>query len=665
MKRKIQNLNSLGFILQKFTIVLVFLFGGFCCESLGVEIKHLAQQKSALQASSNPDLTPDPKVDEQLFMIRQLEHLYSQWPRNFGDPKNVAKDLARVRHQLVRGEEYAKEKMMDKRLIDMYEESIKLIDNYSVFLKNINLIDGDFYDKKISEDRSNLIEKTAEGLGAMTAVGFEPMSASAILVGMLIRSGIESDNRNKKHEREKEFEIQKETNKYLNERSRTFGKIEIQVDVLAEKLKFEPLEVGFDQENNDDEKVYKAWKELDVNFLYERVENLKKIRHRDPFVYFESGLILDQTANIYKNANTLDSDSVCENALKSAVDDYIKAVQLVPKGKQHNSIRADFIKAAARSASRLLYHSKKKDELPIWLANKALEIQPSDPEANVRLIKAFALARNGRHDESIKLFEECKNIIGDNYVVYYEWACLLSLAGEHDKSFEKLKIAWEKGFRNIRWLKMDYDLSALRDHKKQDFKSLIAISLNYEIDYGFVWNNIGYTNNSGFDLRNFASRNIWFDKNGNEYVEVYFAKNIPSGKTTWFKGVFDEGSQSQNKDFKWFIICDENSPIKPIGALDCKGSYKGHATLGKIDKSSIETTEVIKLKVFSDDEKVSVLINDTTIIKDSYIEDCSAEQFGKTISGKVFFANKLAYGWYQLPIDKERGFIRSFWVVKE
>jgi hypothetical protein len=211
MKRKIQNLNTLGFILQKFTIVLVFLFGGFCCESLGFEIKHLAQQKSALQASSNPDLTPDPKVDEQLFMIRQLEHLYSQWPRNFGDPKNVAKDLARVRHQLVRGEEYAKEKMMDKRLIDMYEESIKLIDNYSVFLKNINLIDGDFYDKKTSEDRSNLIEKTAEGLGAMTAVGFEPMSASAILVGMLIRSGIESDNRNKKHEREKEFEIQKET----------------------------------------------------------------------------------------------------------------------------------------------------------------------------------------------------------------------------------------------------------------------------------------------------------------------------------------------------------------------------------------------------------------------------------------------------------------------
>ena len=620
----------------------------------------------SLQAFSNPDLNPDPKVDEQLFMIRQLEHLYSQWPRNFGDPKNVAKDLARVRHQLVRGEEYAKEKTMDKRLIDMYEESIKLADNYSDFLKNINLIDGDFYDKKISEDQINLIGKTAEGLGAMAAVGFEPISASAILVEKLIRSEIESDSRNKKHEREKAFEIQKETNKYLNARSKTFGKIEIQADVLAEKLKLEPLEVGFDQENNDDEKVYKAWKEQDVDFLYQRVENLKKIRHRDPFVYFESGLILDQTANIYKSKNTLDSDSMCEYVLKLAVDDYIRAVQLVPKGKQHNSIRADFIKSAARSASNLLYHSKKKDELSIWLANRALEIQPLDPEAKVRFIKAFALARNGRHDESLKIFEECKNIIGDNYMVYYDWACLLSLAGKYDESFEKLKIAWDKGFRNIRWLKMDYDLSALRDKKNLEIKSLIAISLNYEIDYGFVWNNIGYTNNSEFDLVNFASRNIWIDKNGKEYTEVYFAKKVPVGKTTWFKGVFDGASLKEKKDFRWSVVCDENSRVKPIGGLDCKGSYKGYATLGKIDKSSIETTEAIKLEVFSDENgAIRVLVNGSTIIKDSLIRDCFVKQFGETVSGQVFFSNKLAYGWYQLPKDKDGEFTRAFWVEKE
>ena len=620
----------------------------------------------SLQAFSKPDLTPDPKVDEQLFMIRQLEHLYSQWPRDFGDPKNVAKDLARVRHQLVRGEEYAKEKTMDKRLIDMYEESIKLADNYSDFLKNINLIDGDFYDKKISEDQINLIGKTAEGLGAMVAVGFEPISASAILVEKLIRSEIESDSRNKKHEREKAFEIQKETNKYLNARSKTFGKIEIQADVLAEKLKLEPLEVGFDQENNDDEKVYKAWKEQDVDFLYQRIENLKKIRHRDPFVYFESGLILDQTANIYKSKNTLDSDSLCEYALKLAVDDYIRAVQLVPKGKQHNSIRANFIKSAAASASNLLYHSKKKDELSIWLANRALEIQPLDPDAKVRFIKAFALARNGRHDESLKIFEDCKNIIGDNYGVYYDWACLLSLAGKYDESFEKLKIAWDKGFRNIRWLKMDYDLSALRDKKNLEIKSLIAISLNYEIDYGFVWNNIGYTNNSEFDLVNFASRNIWIDKNGKEYIEVYFAKKVPVGKTTWFKGVFDGASPKQNKDFQWSVVCDENSRVKPIGGLDCKGSYKGYATLGKIDKSSIETTEAIKLEVFSDENgAIRVLVNGSTIIKDSLIRDCFVKQSGETVSGVVFFSNKLAYGWYQLPKDKDGEFTRAFWVEKE
>ena len=669
MKQKNQSSNTLIFIMLKtLAVVMVLITCGCGGESLGVEKKNPGLQKVALQIFMGPDLTPDPKVDEQLFMIRQLEYLYSQWPRDFDDPIKVAKDLASVRQRLVRGQEYAKEKIMEKRLIDMYEESIKLADTYGNFLKNIKLIDGDFYDKKSSEDVNNVIDNAKEGFGLGTALavaGFEPISASAIIVGMMIKSAIDSNSRNKKHEREKAFAIEKETNKYLSERSKTFGKIEVQVDVLAEKLKLEPLEVGFDQENNDDEKVYKAWKDRDLEFLLLRVKNLKKIRPRDPFVYFESGLILDQISQVKSDTNTLKSDSDCEDVLKLALNDYIRAVQLVPKGKQHNFIRADFMKSAATSASKLLYHSKKKDELPVWLANSALEIQPLDSSGSFRIIKAYALARNGRHDESLQTFEDCKPIIGDNYNVYYNWACLLSLAGKYDESFEKLKIAWDKGFKNVKQIKRDRDLSALRNQKKTDFDNLIKTSIVAGIDYGFVWNNVGFTNNSGFDLRNFATRNIWFDKNGKEYIEVYFAEKFPNKNTLWHKGVFDEASQSQYRDFKFSYICNENKSFNPIGVLDCKGSYNGHATHMAMDCSEIQSTEKIKFEVFPEKENVRVAVNGVTIITNSPVEDCSAKQIEKTSSAVAFFDNKKVYGLYQLPKDIERGFIRSFWVEKE
>ena len=133
----------------------------------------------------------------------------------------------------------------------------------------------------------------------------------------------------------------------------------------------------------------------------------------------------------------------------------------------------------------------------------------------------------------------------------------------------------------------------------------------------------------------------------------------------WFKGVFDEASQSQYRDFKYSYSCNENKSLNPIEVLDCKGTYNGHATHMAIDCSDIQSTVKIKLEIFSEKKNVRVAVNGITIIVDSPVEDCSAKQFEKTSSSVAFFDNKKVYGWYQLPKDKEQGFIRSFWAEKE
>ncbi|MFA5256827.1 MAG: hypothetical protein WC360_01640 [Opitutales bacterium] len=50
-----------------------------------------------------------------------------------------------------------------------------------------------------------------------------------------------------------------------------------------------------------------------------------------------------------------------------------------------------------------------------------------------------------------------------NPSAYYNCACSLSLSGQIDEAFEKLKTALDMGFESVDWMHKDPDLEALRD----------------------------------------------------------------------------------------------------------------------------------------------------------------------------------------------------------
>jgi hypothetical protein len=90
------------------------------------------------------DLVTDKSVDEQLFLLRELDVLHTSLPANFDDRDQLAENLLEVRHALDRTAAYARAKKMNKRLIGMYDHSLKLVDEYSELLIDLGAFSRSF-----------------------------------------------------------------------------------------------------------------------------------------------------------------------------------------------------------------------------------------------------------------------------------------------------------------------------------------------------------------------------------------------------------------------------------------------------------------------------------------------------------------------------------------
>jgi hypothetical protein len=77
------------------------------------------------------DLVTDKNVDEQLYLVRRLEMLHSIFSSTESNADQLAADLFATRFEMTRIEEYARAKSMDDRLIQLYGDSIKLVDQYA------------------------------------------------------------------------------------------------------------------------------------------------------------------------------------------------------------------------------------------------------------------------------------------------------------------------------------------------------------------------------------------------------------------------------------------------------------------------------------------------------------------------------------------------------
>jgi len=634
----------------------------------------LTQQASVRIATDKTlNLTPDAKVDEQLYLIRKLEVLHSRCPTELEDSEKVSRELAALRHELVRALEFAKAKGMDDRLVTMYSDSIEMVDRYGELLSDLGALDKEFYRKSIQQSIEAGVAGFKEGsaLGsALAAAGIEPTTATFAIAGMTIKKAVEEYQQQKQLEEEKNRALERRLSQYLNERSRLLARIQIQAGALAEKFGWGAHEVGFDEDEKESQQILAAVESGRYDLLLERAKTLKKLRPRDPFVYAASG---ELWALMARSTIRDDMDDVGASLRAAAVKDYLRAVELIPAGKFHDDLRVQYLWKAAFNGSLMLYHSRQKNELPITLANTALALRPLDPDGWIRYVRAYALARNGYHDEAIALFETVGAVQGRDKRFHYELARLLSMAGRVDEAMLHLKTAWDMGERRVRWLKKDKELARLRIRKAVDFAELIQLHWEWRIDYGFFWNDFVVENKGSYSLRNVAIKATWKDTSGATYSEVYWTDAIPAGGTVKFQGVFDNASKrkADNEGCKASILADEiRSPHPPKGK-DVIGRYTGVATVMRSDGSDVKTSSEATLDV-EDAGAGKLRLNFSgggavieVVANDLWDGSTGADvEMGSIQRIRVFFDETTVYGWCQNSTDAANGYIRAFWLEK-
>ena len=126
-------------------------------------------------------------------------------------------------------------------------------------------------------------------------------------------------------------------------------------------------------------------------------------------------------------------------------------------------------------------------QIPAWLGEAYKEIG-REKEANAQFQKVLELASDPKNDFEVNMKGRALLGLGDmaamqrtidegfikfpgNVMIYYQAACLYSLAKDEQKALEWLELALEKGLKDFSLIQVDYDLDNIR--QSPAFKALM------------------------------------------------------------------------------------------------------------------------------------------------------------------------------------------------
>jgi tetratricopeptide (TPR) repeat protein len=618
------------------------------------------------------DLVPNKNVSEELYLVRRLETLHSIFASSESNADQLAADLFATRFEMARIEEYARAKFMDDRLIQLYGDSIQLLDQYSNVLMDMGAIDREFERELGKHGVESVTRGVADGLqatGGLTAVGADPWAGAVVIAGMAAEKSYSVYQERQCLRQENEYTKTRRYHGFEVERARLLGRIQVQVGVLAEKRKWLPTEVGFDSTPEDERKWLLALDREDYTAIRTHFEALQKLRPRDPFVLFniaEMGQV--EAALVSDDAG----DAARIPILKQSLRNYIRAAELVPADRFHDSQRAGLLSQASDVASTILCRSGKQHSLPLQLANAALRCDPRDATGDIKCCRVIALLRNGDYASAIAALDQLAQLHGRDADYHIYMARILSLSHRPKEAFEHIRRAWALGQRDVRALKSHPDLAKVYTECREDFEGLVRPTWNSNIDYGYVWNDFKLENHSEYPLTSLAAKATWDDGNGNTLVEVYWFESVGSQEKksiSWgFSNAADNSEQPPQLAAE--ILCDQTRSIEPTPINVAEGHYQGHATYASADSTRVHDTLETQLVVESTDTDELTAVFTSSAGKIELQVDVIRDSFARLrhgddakVVGGIWFSQGVAYGWFTSP-HSEDGRRCVYWLDK-
>jgi adenylate cyclase len=117
----------------------------------------------------------------------------------------------------------------------------------------------------------------------------------------------------------------------------------------------------------------------------------------------------------------------------------------------------------ASTSQRKLGRRQVRDlEIEIGFLEALLRRDPAQVE--VLQILGDDYSDSGRYADGLRVDEQLVTLRPADCNIRFNFACSLALTGNLDRACEELERSFDLGYRDVRWLKEDPDLAALRKH---------------------------------------------------------------------------------------------------------------------------------------------------------------------------------------------------------
>jgi tetratricopeptide (TPR) repeat protein len=476
-------------------------------------------------------------VDENLFALRFLADIYSQWPDLSGDRSKIKSWFSgsRTAIAVMRGKIHANH--LDPDLDTAYSDCLDYMSSTEAYLDKLQLIQNQKDVKAVSDLASSLwggynVSNDVES-NAKNVMSPENAADAGKLVGA---ADAASDfyNRSQQRDANAKAAILAEANRLEANWKSTEETLRDVARRMTAKHGWAPGEAGFD------------------GFQSNEIADMIQRSPRDPFLQAKYG---DEISGRAKSG----VDVV------PAINAYLTAARLVPADSTYDQIRYQFLQEAANSALQgaSIDSGGSYSKLPassfnaIKLARTYLSVDSTDSSGIGHVQLARALAFAGRYQEALSSAQTAYNTdhswnTDPGYCIRY--AKLMSFTNDQDQAVNWIGRAYQFGYNDVSRIRSDPDFSALRSQKSDDFQRLTTVKSNWYVKYNLMLDDVVIQNYSNFDLTH-VKLQVHIRKGSQVWNVVAKCDYIQSGHSCTDESLFsipddsyDEGTASITSD---------------------------------------------------------------------------------------------------------------------
>ncbi|MBC2594641.1 hypothetical protein H5P28_10255 [Ruficoccus amylovorans] len=511
-----------------------------------------------------PDITPQADVDENLFLVRVLESLYSQWPSYASDPDEFTAESAELRKEAVRFRQHIqRHDELDKALGARFTDFIAALDAYTDFLANISVIKAEAAKRQQQDSFQSGYEggyAGAASFSTLTNSGYDTGDAAVIslVIGGLVYAADAWNRSNESDEAQKravDAEARRIGDRYLA----SLTQAQATARTLAKKHGWAPSEIGWELSDEEAQVVTRLLETNDWSALVRVLERQTSLRPRDAITHLSLS---------YFKALAFAEDS---DILGNTARDLYATASLVPADGVYDDYRIACVSLAALIASQArlvefqngqaVSQSTANGQLAVSLWKKLLAMSPSDPTGEIREALAFALMGVNSLGEALQYANDVLRLREIDPQFCYNYACLLSRAGALENSLRWLDASIRQGYSHVAWAWEDPDLQRVRIAYSKEFAELLTPRWSWTVTDDWVWDDVTLSNESHFPLSNIEF-SITLNKGARQETRKLTCRYLEPGKTkTWVdvvrgvEGVWDSSSTAS-------LLCDQNRALE-------------------------------------------------------------------------------------------------------